>query len=140
VWVRATGDELVIVAGVGALALRPEWAPAAPAGLVEVAQHALSTPGRRGLSCPTTPTTRKTPPGRPAHRPRNRPPRPRPRFWPSGPVPQAWLIEAAAAGTVRVRAKMAAAVELAALVGRSEVDAALGVAAAGRFAKEDLPR
>lgn len=48
-------------------------------------------------------------------------------------------MEAAAAGTVRVRAKMAAAVELAALAGRADVDAALGVAAAaGRFAEDDL--
>jgi hypothetical protein len=56
-----------------------------------------------------------------------------------GPGAEAWLIEAAATGTVRIRAKMAAAVELAALVGTGEVDAALGVAAAaGRFAEEDL--
>jgi hypothetical protein len=49
------------------------------------------------------------------------------------------LIEAAAAGATRVRAKMAAAVELAALAGRDQVDAALGVAAtAGRFAEDDL--
>jgi hypothetical protein len=47
-------------------------------------------------------------------------------------------VEAAAAGATRVRAKMAAAVELAALAGRADVDAALGVAAtAGRFAAED---
>ncbi|HET9253847.1 MAG TPA: IS21 family transposase, partial [Pseudonocardiaceae bacterium] len=46
VWVRAAGDELVIVADLGALPLRPEWAPAPPAGLVEVARHALSTPGQ----------------------------------------------------------------------------------------------
>ena len=31
---------------VNALALRPGWAPAPPAGLVEVARHALSVPGR----------------------------------------------------------------------------------------------
>ncbi len=46
VWVRAAGDELVIVADLNALAVRPSWAPAPPAGLVEVARHALSTPGR----------------------------------------------------------------------------------------------
>ncbi len=56
-----------------------------------------------------------------------------------GPGAGQWLVEAAAAGAVRVRAKMAAAVELAALAGRGEVDAALGVAAAaGRFAEDDL--
>ena len=51
-----------------------------------------------------------------------------------------WLIEAAAAGAQRVRAKMARAVELAALVGPAKVDHALGLAAiAGRFADDDLP-
>lgn len=51
----------------------------------------------------------------------------------------AWLIEASAAGTSRIRAKMAAACELAALVGDEEVDAALGIAAAaGRFADGDV--
>ena len=52
----------------------------------------------------------------------------------------AWLIEAAAAGASRVRAKMARAVELAALVGRERVEVALAeAAAAGRFAEGDLP-
>jgi hypothetical protein len=51
-----------------------------------------------------------------------------------------WLIEAAAAGAQRVRAKMAHAVELASLVGAARVDEALGLAAiAGRFADDDLP-
>ena len=74
-----------------------------------------------------------------------RPPTPKPTspaetaFLALGPGAEAWLVEAAAAGAVRVRAKMAAAVELAALAGRAEVDAALGVAAAaGRFAEDDL--
>ncbi len=50
-----------------------------------------------------------------------------------------WLAEAAAAGTARVRAKMAAAVQLAALHGSLAVDRALGEAgAAGRFADHDL--
>jgi hypothetical protein len=93
----------------------------------------------RGSSCPTIPTIPKTLPGAP------RPPAPKPAnpaetvFLALGPGAEAWLIEAAAAGAVRLRAKMAAAVELAALVGRGEVDAALGVAATtGRFAEEDL--
>ena len=56
-----------------------------------------------------------------------------------GPGAESWLVEAAAAGATRVRAKMAAAVELAALAGRDQVDAALGTAAtAGRFAEDDL--
>ena len=51
----------------------------------------------------------------------------------------AWLVEAAASGAVRVRAKMARAVEFAAIVGAAKVDAALGLAAvAGRFADDDL--
>ena len=50
-----------------------------------------------------------------------------------------WLIEAAAAGTVRMRVKMAAAVELARLFTPAEVDWALGHAAVhGRFAEADL--
>jgi len=139
VWVRAAGDELVIVADLGALPLRPEWAPAPPAGLVEVARHALSTPGRPRIELSHYPGHPQDPSGAP------RPPAPKPAspaetaFLALGPGAEAWLIEAAAAGAVRVRAKMAAAVELAALAGRAEVDAALGVAAAaGRFAEEDL--
>ena len=139
VWVRAAGDELVIVADLGALALRPEWAPAPPAGLVEVARHALSTPGRPRIELSHYPGHPQDPCGAP------RPPAPKPAtpaetaFLALGPGAEAWLIEAAAAGAVRLRAKMAAAVELAALTSRDEVDAALGIAAtAGRFAEEDL--
>jgi hypothetical protein len=52
---------------------------------------------------------------------------------------QSWLIEASAAGTSRIRAKMVDAVELAALVGADDVDEALGIAAAaGRFADGDV--
>jgi hypothetical protein len=51
-----------------------------------------------------------------------------------------WLTEAAASGAQRVRAKMARAVELAAVVGAARVDQALGLAAiTGRFADDDLP-
>jgi hypothetical protein len=50
-----------------------------------------------------------------------------------------WLIEAAAAGSSRIRAKMAEAVDLAALGDRAAVDRALGQAAtAGRFGHGDL--
>lgn len=139
VWVRAAADELVIVADVNTLPLRPGWAPAAPAGLVEVARHALSTPGRPRIELGHYPGHPQDPSGAP------RPPTPKPTspaetaFLALGPGAEAWLVEAAAAGAVRVRAKMAAAVELAALAGRAEVDAALGVAAAaGRFAEDDL--
>ena len=83
------------------------------------------------------------PPAEPVRGPR--PPTPKPTnagettFLALGPGAEAWLVEAAAAGATRVPAKMAAAVELAALAGRDQVDAALGVAAtAGRFAEDDL--
>jgi hypothetical protein len=139
VWVRAAADELVIVADLNALALRPSWAPAPPAGLVEVARHALSTPGRPRIELAHYPGHPQDPSGAP------RPPTPKAvsaaeaAFLALGPGAEAWLVEAAAAGAVRVRAKMAAAVELAALAGQAEVDAALGVAAAaGRFAEDDL--
>ena len=42
VWVRAATDELVVVADLNALAVRPSWAPGPPAGMVEVARHVLS--------------------------------------------------------------------------------------------------
>jgi hypothetical protein len=50
-----------------------------------------------------------------------------------------WLVEAAATGVVRIRAKMARALELAAVLEPARVDQALGLAAiAGRFAEDDL--
>ena len=50
-----------------------------------------------------------------------------------------WLAEAAAAGTTKMRVKMAAAVELAKLFTPADVDWALGHAAVhGRFAEADL--
>ncbi|WP_456302531.1 hypothetical protein [Streptomyces niveus] len=56
-----------------------------------------------------------------------------------GPRAGRWLKEAGPAGAVRIRAKMARAVELATVLGNDKVDQALGLAAtAGRFADEDL--
>jgi hypothetical protein len=56
-----------------------------------------------------------------------------------GPGAQQWLITAAAAGTLRIRTKMIAAVALASLQGSNAVDRALALAAElGRFADEDL--
>ncbi|MFJ5105439.1 hypothetical protein [Streptomyces sp. NPDC088554] len=50
-----------------------------------------------------------------------------------------WLKEAGPAGAVRIRSKMARAVELATVLGNDRVDQALGLAAtAGRFADDDL--
>lgn len=140
VWVRADGEELVVVADLNALPVRPGWArEQGSVGLVEVARHRLSTPGRPGIvpdhypghpqradGHPRTPSPRAVTPAEKA-------------FLALGPGAHAWLVEAAATGAQRVRAKMADAVELAALVGADTVDAALGVAAAaGRFAEADL--
>lgn len=56
-----------------------------------------------------------------------------------GPGAGTWLVEAASAGAVRIRSKMARAVELSVLVGAARVDEALALAAsAGRFAEGDL--
>jgi len=138
VWVRVAGSDLVIVADLDALPVRPAWA-GQRRGLVEVARHRTSTPGNPRIDLAHYPDHPQDPTGAP------RPPRPRPRtqaetdFLALGEGATAWLTEAAATGTVRIRAKMAAAVELAALVGNDRVDEALGIAAAaGRFAEPDL--
>lgn len=56
-----------------------------------------------------------------------------------GPGAASWLVEAAAAGTRRMTAKMAEAVALAKLYSIAQVDRALGTAAlTGRFAEKDL--
>ncbi len=126
VWVRADGDELVITANLDA-------------GLTEVARHRLSTPGNPRIDLSHYPDHPQQPDGSP------KPPRPKGRnaeekaFLALGPGAHSWLVEAAAVGAQRVRSKMTAALELAALVGAEPVDAALGVAAAaGRFAEGDL--
>ncbi len=126
VWVRVEGEELLITANLDG-------------GLVEVARHRLSTPGNPRIDLAHYPDHPQQPDGSP------RPPRPRARnraeeaFLSLGPGAQAWLVEAAATGAQKVRSKMAAAVELAALIGIAPVDAALGTAAtAGRFAEGDL--
>jgi hypothetical protein len=124
VWCRVVGEELVIVARTSA-------------GLSEIARHELSTPGNPRIADAHYP-----------HHPGGnlpRTPKPRPRtpqevaFLGLGEGAHRWLVEAAAAGAVRVRSKMAQAVELAALVGADAVDHALGLAAiAGRFGDADL--
>lgn len=126
VWVRADGEELVITANL-------------EAGLTEVARHRLSTPGNPRIDLSHYPDHPQQPDGSP------KPPQPKGRnseekaFLALGPGAHSWLVEAAAVGAQRVRSKMTAALELAALVGVEPVDAALGVAAAaGRFAEGDL--
>jgi hypothetical protein len=139
VWVRADGDELVVAADLAAVPVRPEWAGPGPLGLAEVARHALSTPGSPQIDLAHYPGHPQQPDGSP------RPPRIKAAteaeaaFLAIGDGARAWLTEAAAAGATRVRAKMAEAVELAALAGTAAVDAALGTAAlAGRFGDGDL--
>lgn len=140
VWVRADGEELVVVADLNALPVAPSWAGAQGAvALVEVARHALSTPGGPRIDLGHYPDHPQNPDGGP------RTPTPRAltpaekAFLASGSGAHPWLVEAAAFGAQRVRAKMGDAVELAALLGAETVDAAVGVpAAAGRFAEADL--
>jgi hypothetical protein len=124
VWCRVAGEELVITARTGA-------------GAAEIARHRLSVPGSPSIRDEHYP-----------HHPAGngpRQPRPRPRteaeavFLAIGDGAQRWLTEAAASGAVRIRSKMARAVELAAVAGADRVNAALGLAAvAGRFADGDL--
>lgn len=138
VWVRVAGSQLVIVADLGTLPITPAWA-AGRAGLVEVARHTTSTPGNPRIELAHYPDHPQDATGAP------RPPKVRARtqaendFLAMGEGARAWLTEAAAAGAVRIRAKMTDAVALAALVGADRVDQALGIAAtAGRFAETDL--
>lgn len=134
VWARVEGEELVITAQ-----LVNGLDSGSQQGLVEVARHRLSTPGNPRIDLSHYPDHPQEPDGSP------KPPKIRPRsdaekaFLALGPGAHAWLVEAGAAGAQRVRSKIHAAVELAALVGVEPVDAALGTAAAaGRFADGDL--
>ena len=121
VWVRRHGDEVVVV-HVG------------PAGPVEVARHPVTTPGNPRVEEAHFPPA---PQGALA-----RTPKPKTTgeaaLLAIGDGARLWLVEAAAAGTSRMRAKMAAAVELARLHEVTAVDALGQAAAAGRFADADL--
>lgn len=122
VWVRRHGDQVVIVA-VGA------------AGPVEVARHLVTTPGNPRVNDAHFPPA---PAGALARRPRPTTTG-EAAFLAIGEGAGLWLTEAAAAGTSRMRVKMAEAVELARLHGAAAIDRALGQAAtAGRFADADL--
>ena len=122
VWVRRHGGQVVIT-------------HAGPAGPAEVARHQVTTPGSPRVDDAHYPPA---PPGA-----LGRTPKPRTQaeaqFLGIGDGAGLWLAEAAAAGASRVRAKMAQAIQLAALHGAAAVDRALGqAAAAGRFADGDL--
>ncbi|QWQ45171.1 hypothetical protein KME66_32460 [Streptomyces sp. YPW6] len=100
---------------------------------VEVARHPRSIPGSPRIAdehYPDAPRGERTPkPTNPAEA----------QFLAIGPGAAAWLVEAAATGVRRIRAKMTDAVALAKLYGTADVDRALGTAATvGRFAEGDL--
>ena len=106
-----------------------------PGGPAEVARHQVTAPGSPRVDDAHYPPA---PPGA-----LGRVPKPRTsaeaQFLSIGSGAALWLAEAAAAGASRVRAKMARAVQLAALHGTAAVDQALGQAAtSGRFADGDL--
>jgi transposase len=123
VWVRVDGSELVIVH------------VDSPDGPREVARHQLTTPGRPSIQDAHYPPR---PAGAIERRPRARNPE-ETAFLALGAGAEQWLLKAAAAGTSRVRRKMAEAVDLAKLHGVGEVEQALRVCAqAGRFADGDL--
>jgi hypothetical protein len=122
VWVRVYGEQIVITHVGGD-------------GPVELARHARTTPGTPRIDEAHFPP-------RPAG-PLGRAPKARTaaeeQFLALGAGAALWLVEAAAAGCSRMRAKMAHAVQLAALHDRATVDRALGQAAtAGRFGHDDL--
>jgi hypothetical protein len=104
-------------------------------GPVEVARHGRASPGSPAMTDGHFPPA---PAGALA-----RAPKPRTaaetEFLDLGAGARLWLTEAAAAGTVRMRVKMAEAVTTAKLVGATQVDWALGQAAVhARFAEADL--
>ena len=123
VWARVDGEELIVVH-----ADRID-------GPREVARHRLTTPGRPAINDAHYPPR---PPGALERRPRARSSEEQ-AFLAVGPAAEGWLIKAAAAGTQRLRRKMAEAVDLSKLHGSDEVNRALQTCAhAGRFADGDL--
>jgi hypothetical protein len=122
VWVRRHGD-LVVIVHVGA------------DGPVEIARHCVTTPGSPRVEQAHFPPQ----PAGPLARTPQAKTHAETEFLALGEGAVLWLTEAAAAGTSRIRAKMAEAVALARLHDTSIVDRALGEAAtAARFAEGDL--
>ena len=126
VWVRVHGlgeQEQVVIVHVG------------PAGPAEVARHRRATPGSPRLDDAHFPPPPAGALGR-IPKARNES---EAAFLMIGDGAQLWLTEAAAAGTTKVRVKMAQAVTLSKLFSVAEVDWALGHAAVhARFAHSDL--
>jgi hypothetical protein len=124
VWVRVDGDEIVVTHLSGK-------------GAVEVARHRRSTPGRPMISDEHYPPR---PPGALGRQPKPTSPE-ETAFLAIGEGARLWLIEAAAAGTGRIKVKMAEAVGLAQLHGQERVDWALGHAATyNRFGEHDVAK
>lgn len=122
VWVRVDGDHVVAT-------------HAGSIGAVEVARHLLSTPGTPRIDDAHYPPR---PAGALARQPAATNAA-EAEFLTIGDGARMWLIEAAAAGTTRVKAKTIEAATLARLHGRERVDWALGHAATfARFADGDL--
>jgi transposase len=122
VWVRATGEEVVVTAG-------------GPGGAKEVARHPRVGPGGASIVDAHYPPRRPDPLERPAKATN----RAEAAFLDLGEGARRWLAEAAAVGARGIEARMSDAVALAKVAGAARVDEALGVAAfAGRFAPGDL--
>jgi transposase len=125
VWVRAAGDELIVVTADG------------PAGAKEVARHTLTTPGRPSIQDAHYPPK---PAGALERRPRGQS-QDEKAFLAVGEGAERWLRRAAGEGVPQVRRKMAEAVDLAKLHGTEPVNRALQTCTqAGRFADGDLAR
>jgi len=126
VWVRVHGhgaDEMIVLVHV------------APSGPLEVARHARATPGSPKINDDHFP---HAPVGALERKPLARTTA-EVEFLAIGDGARLWLSEAAAAGTTKIRVKMAQAVTLAKLFDTKDVDWALGHAAVhARFAEADL--
>jgi hypothetical protein len=126
VWVRVYGagaGEQVVITHLG------------EAGPVEVARHERATPGSPRIDDTHFPPQ---PQGALERKPLARNAA-EAQFLALGEGARLWLTEAAAAGTTKMRVKMAEAVQLAKLFDAARVDWALGHAAVhGRFAEADL--
>jgi transposase len=122
VWVRVSGDDVVIVGDQGV-------------GLVEVARHPLVGPGDASIRDEHYPDH----PTGPLDRQPKATNRSEAAFLAIGAGAAAWLLEAAAVGTRHIERRMDEAVALAKIHPAAVVDEALGAAAiAGRFAAGDL--
>jgi transposase len=126
VWVRVHGrgpDEQIVITHVG------------EQGPVEVARHHRATPGSPRIIDEHFPPQ----PAGAVHRAPKAKNAVEAEFLALGEGARLWLVEAAAAGTTKMRVKMTEALALAKLFGAGEVDWALGHAAVhGRFAEADL--